>query len=67
MILIDSKHGIEFFCIIWIPCFRGCCNLDSDKPQGYVPPVTSDRLLLWSKNVKSHAPHRSGTILHKSA
>lgn len=56
MILVDAKHGIGFSLIIWIPCFTGCCNLDSDKARGSAPPVTSDKLLLYSK--MSHLTHR---------
>lgn len=56
MILVDAKHDTEFYFIIWIPCFIGCCNLDSDKAQGYAPPVIGDKLLLPSK--MSNLTHR---------
>lgn len=56
MILVDAKHGIEFYFIIWIACFIGCCHLDSDKARGYTPPVTGDKLLLCCK--MSNLTHR---------
>lgn len=44
----DAQHGLGFFLIIWIPCFRRHSGTDSHHPWGAAPPVTSNKLLLES-------------------